>query len=259
MLANPDGLAERAECSAPEPSSNGAKLQVRQGSRPRTRRVALAILPAALMLVALAVSPRLPGTAGAAATGAIEGVVTVPSGPAARTVERYISTDGTPREVPVIPVVVFVQGHMPSPAAARPSADARIAQRNETFDPEILVVPVGKEVEFPNEDPVFHNVFSYSRPKRFDLGRYRQGESKSVVFDRPGYIKVMCEVHKWMRAGILVVENPYYAIVRESGRFRIEGLPPGEYRLGAEHFDRRSQVFTVDVPEGGTATVQVEF
>ena len=86
---------------------------------------------------------------------------------------------------------------------------------------------MGATVSFPNGDPLFHNVFSYSRAKRFDLGRYPKGESKTVVFDKPGYVKVLCEVHKWMRAGILVVENPYHAVVQESGRFQFDEVPAG--------------------------------
>jgi plastocyanin len=191
--------------------------------------------------------------------GAIEGEIRVPAAATARTAERYVSSTGETREIATIPVVVFVQGAVPSAPAARASGRPTVAQANETFRPGILVVPVGAEVAFPNEDPIFHNVFSYSRPKRFDLGRYRQGESKSVVFDRPGYIKVMCEVHKWMRAGIVVVENPYYAIVSDSGQFRIDGVPAGRYRVAVEHFDRRSQVLDVVVPAGGTARIQVSF
>ena len=191
------------------------------------------------------------------AGGALEGTVSLPA-PVTRTAERYVGTDGSPRDVPIIPVVVYVQGDV-AVAAARPSAPPRVAQRGETFHPGLLVVPLGTTVAFPNEDPVFHNVFSYSRPKRFDLGRYRRGESKDVRFDRPGYVKVMCEVHKWMRAGILVVDNPFYAIADDAGRFRIGGLPPGRHRLVAESFDRRADTIDVDVAPGGTVKVQVRF
>ena len=127
-------------------------------------------------------------------------------------------------------------------------------QQGESFRPTLLVVPVGATVTFPNGDPQFHNVFSYSRAKRFDLGRYPRGESKAVTFDKPGYVKVLCEVHKWMRAGVLVVDNPYYAIVPESGRFRFDGVPAGRYRVVVETFDRRAQA-DVTIPEGGAANV----
>jgi hypothetical protein len=129
-----------------------------------------------------------------------------------------------------------------------------LAQRGEAFRPTMVVVPVGARVTFPNGDNLFHNVFSYSRPKRFDLGRYPRGEAKTVVFDKPGYVKVLCEVHKWMRAGVLVVDNPYYAVVETSGRVKLDGVPPGRYTLVLETFDRRAQAI-VDVAPGVTARV----
>ena len=189
------------------------------------------------------------------ARGSLEGDITMPRS-VARTAERYVSATGKPREVQSVPTVIYVMGPVASARPARASGPTEVVQRGEAFQPQLLVVPVGATVTFPNGDPLFHNVFSYSRPKRFDLGRYPQGESKTVVVDRPGYIKVLCEVHKWMRAGILVVDNPYYMIVPESGRFRIDGIPPGRYRVAVESFDRRSQV-DVDVPEGGSARISV--
>jgi plastocyanin len=195
------------------------------------------------------------GSAGARATGAIEGTVTVP--PAVKTADRYVSTSGEPRDIQSIPAVVYIEGAVASNRPAPRAGAAQLTQKGEAFSPSLLTVPAGTAVAFPNGDPFFHNVFSYSRAKRFDLGRYRQGESKTVVFDRPGYVKVMCEVHKWMRAGVLVVENPYYAIVAESGRFRIDNVPPGRYRVTVEHFDRRQQV-EVEVPQGGSATISVK-
>jgi plastocyanin len=188
----------------------------------------------------------------------IEGEIVLPAGAASKAAERYVTSSGEPRDIPKIPVVVHVQGVVRSAPAARPSAATAVTQRGEAFDPHLLVVPVGAIVAFPNDDPVFHNVFSYSRAKRFDLGRYRRGESKTVSFDQPGYIKVMCEVHKWMRAGIVVVENPYYSIVAESGRFRIDGVPAGRYSVAVEHFDRRPHVAEIEVPEGGTARLDVK-
>jgi plastocyanin len=212
----------------------------------------------ALIIVAtlFAAPLALTGAAGLAATGSLEGEVTLPIR-ATRTAERYVSSTGAPREVQDVPVVVYLEGPVASAPPARASGPLEFAQRGEAFRPQLLVVPVGARVVFPNDDPLFHNVFSYSRPKRFDLGRYPKGESKAVVFDRPGYVKVLCEVHKWMRAGILVVENPYYAIVPPSGRFRIDEIPPGRYRVVVEHFERRSEL-DVEIPEGGPARIVVK-
>ena len=189
----------------------------------------------------------------AAAVGRLEGTVTRPDRRATRTTERYQSSTGESRDVQDVPAIVYIVGPVPG-ARSQPLARLELAQRGEAFRPELVVVPVGATVSFPNGDPLFHNVFSYSRARRFDLGRYPRGESKTVVFDKPGYVKVLCEVHKWMRAGILVVDNPFHAVVQESGRFQIDDVPAGRYRVAVETFERRAQA-EVQIPEGGTATV----
>lgn len=188
------------------------------------------------------------------AAGRIEGMVTLPQRRAGRTSDRYVSSKGEARDVQDVPAVVYIAGPVPGAPAARPSGPLDLTQRGEAFGPTLLVVPMGATVRFPNGDPLFHNVFSYSRPKRFDLGRYPRGEFKTVTFDKPGYVKVLCEVHKWMRAGILVVENPHYAVLTESGRFRFDDLPPARYRVVVETFDKRADA-EVTVPEGGAADV----
>jgi plastocyanin len=190
----------------------------------------------------------------AAAAGSVEGQLTLPDRRATRTGERYQSSTGEARDIQDVPAVVYLAGPVAGAASARPSAALDLTQQGEAFRPTLLVVPLGATVRFPNGDPLFHNVFSYSRSKRFDLGRYPRGESKTVTFDKPGYVKVLCEVHKWMRAGVLVVENPHYAILSESGRFRFDGVPAGRYRVVAETFERRAQA-DVTIPEGGAAHV----
>jgi len=121
----------------------------------------------------------------------------------------------------------------------------------------VLVIPVGTSVDFPNQDPFFHNVFSYSSAKRFDLGRYPRGESRRVVFDRPGVVKVYCEIHQWMRSAVVVVENPFHAEVGTDGSFSIAGVPPGRYRLAVWDFDRGQRTVEVAVPAQGSARVDV--
>ena len=101
----------------------------------------------------------------------------------------------------------------------------RLAQQDTTFVPAALVITVGTTVDFPNRDPFFHNVFSYSKTKRFDLGRYPRGESKEVRFDSPGIVKVYCEVHKSMRSLVAVVESPFHAVADSLGRFVIRDVP----------------------------------
>jgi len=113
----------------------------------------------------------------------------------------------------------------------KPTKRPKMEQVNQQFRPWLLPVIAGTTVDFPNSDPIFHNVFSYSKPKKFDLGRYGQGESKSVTFDEPGLVKVFCEIHKNMRAYIHVLETPYFSTTDASGYYNINEIPPGEYTL----------------------------
>lgn len=111
----------------------------------------------------------------------------------------------------------------------RPLRQAILDQRQETFVPYVLPVFVGTTVSFPNNDPFYHNVFSLSKAARFDLGRYPMGRSKTVRFDRPGIVRVFCEIHSHMSAFVLVLSHRYFAATEPGGRYRIEGVPPGDY------------------------------
>jgi plastocyanin len=117
-------------------------------------------------------------------------------------------------------------------AAPRRPGHYMLAQRNRTFLPMVLAVPVGSTVEFPNRDPIFHNVFSLSAPQPFDLGLYRGGASKSVTFTQPGTYRVFCNIHPEMIAFIAVVPTPWLTQVDAEGRYSLD-LPPGRYRLTA--------------------------
>jgi plastocyanin len=209
-----------------------------------------------LLSVLAAAAPAAPALH-AQATGSIEGVVSLREQPARRTLNRYAgSGNAAARSLQDVPVVAYLEGAFPGAAAPRPGA-AEIAQRDTAFAPAVLVVPVGTTVAFPNRDPFFHNVFSYSPTKRFDLGRYSRGESKSVLFDRAGVSKVYCEVHQFMRSAVVVVENPHYAVVGADGRFMLRNVPAGEHRLVVWDIERRPQELMVTVPAGGAARVQV--
>jgi plastocyanin len=113
----------------------------------------------------------------------------------------------------------------------RPPGRAVLDQRKETFVPYVLPIVMGTTVEFPNHDPFYHNVFSLSKTERFDLGRYPEGRSKSVRFDRPGVVRVFCEIHSHMSAFILVFSHRYFASTDGDGRYRIDGVPPGDYQV----------------------------
>jgi plastocyanin len=125
--------------------------------------------------------------------------------------------------------------------------NAVLDQRNQSFQPYVLAIPVGSTVEFPNNDRVYHNVFSLSKAKRFDLGRYPRGQSRSVRFDRPGVVRVFCEIHSEMSAFILVFAHRYFSATDAEGRYRIGGIPPGHYTLvvwndGAERERQRVRI-----------------
>ncbi len=111
----------------------------------------------------------------------------------------------------------------------------QMRQVNEAFSPHVLTVVVGSTVEFPNKDPFFHNVFSLSKVRTFDLGRYQQDASKSVKFDRPGMVQVFCHIHSDMSAVVLVVPNRFFTSPGSRGSYAIRGIPPGTYRVTAWH------------------------
>jgi plastocyanin len=104
-------------------------------------------------------------------------------------------------------------------------------QRGLQFHPQVLPILVGTTVDFPNQDNLYHNVFSYSRPKEFDLGRYPRNDSRSVTFDRAGVVRVYCDIHSHMNATVIVLDHPYFAVPLDTGEFVISGIPEGTYML----------------------------
>jgi plastocyanin len=110
-------------------------------------------------------------------------------------------------------------------------ANPRLVQKNKSFDPHILVVPVGSMVEFPNHDPFFHNVFSLFEGKRFDLGLYEAGTTRMVRFDRLGISYIFCNIHPEMSAVVITMATPLYAISNRDGQLSLAGVPYGRYML----------------------------
>ena len=130
-------------------------------------------------------------------------------------------------------------------------------QRNETFLPRLLAVQTGTTVDFPNSDSTYHNVFSLSRARRFDLGRYAAGKTKSVRFDRPGVVRVFCDIHSHMSAFIVVFNHPYFRVTDADGRFRIDNVPPGTYTvIGWYEGEARAQR-SVTVTAGAAADLDL--
>lgn len=132
---------------------------------------------------------------------------------------------------------------------------ATMDQRNETFVPHVLAITTGTRVDFPNDDRIYHNVFSLSKAARFDLGRYAVGQSKSVRFDRPGIVRVFCEIHSHMNAFILVFSHPFFAKTDRDGRYHIDNIPPGTYNVIAWNEGVTTPARPVTVTEGGFADV----
>ena len=130
-------------------------------------------------------------------------------------------------------------------------------QRNETFVPHLLAITAGTTVDFLNSDRIYHNVFSLSKAAKFDLGRYPTGQSKAIRFDRPGIVRVFCEIHSHMNAFILVFSHPYFTITDAEGRYRIDNVPPGTHNIVAWNEGIASEPSPVTVPDGGTAELEL--
>ena len=189
----------------------------------------------ALAIIATVSVPPVP--AAAVGTGAVSGVVRL-TAPA-----RRLNTTGAypSRRVTMAPqraaselanVVVFVRRLRPEPPAP---TRVEIRQVDEEFVPHLVAVTTGSTVDFPNEDLVFHNVFSLSSAATFDLGRYPQRSSKARTFAKAGIVKVFCHLHSHMSAIVRVFDHPYFAQLGADGRFTIEGLEPGRHDVVAWH------------------------
>jgi len=129
-------------------------------------------------------------------------------------------------------VVVYLKD---APSRVVPATKVEIHQRDENFIPRVVAVPVGSEVSFPNDDPIYHNVFSLSRPRNFNLGRYPRGDTRRVRFERPGIVKVFCDIHSHMSATVMVFNHPWFSVPAEDGRFELPAIPPGEREITAWH------------------------
>jgi plastocyanin len=161
-------------------------------------------------------------------------------------VVRTVVRDGA-----VAATVVVYAEPIGAPAPRQPGKFV-LRQKNKTFSPSVLGVPVGSSVAFPNDDSIFHNVFSLSGPQPFDLGLYRSGESKSRTFERPGTYRVFCNIHPQMSALIMVVPTPHVVVADRSGRFVLE-LPSGRFRLTAQ--SERAPPVSVELNADAGATV----
>ena len=150
--------------------------------------------------------------------------------------------------------VVYLEGPLASTAAP---AEVTLTQKNQRFDPELLIVPVGSTVSFPNADPIFHNVFSLSKAAQFDLGFYPAGHTRTVKLDKAGIVQVYCHLHPNMTAAIVVVPNGRYAKPRADGTFAFSGLAAGTYSVVVWHKSAGFFRAAIPVAETGTATLSL--
>lgn len=156
---------------------------------------------------------------------------------------------------PVAGAAVLLEG--PAAPAAKDAPHAVIDQRDSTFVPHVLAVAVGTTVDFPNHDTILHNVYSASPAKRFDLGMYDPGETRSVTFDAPGVVRLGCNVHPKMEAFVVVHTNPWVGVSDASGTYRVTGVPAGTYELRVWHETLAGRSVPVTIRDGEVAPVDV--
>jgi plastocyanin len=190
------------------------------------------------------------------ASAVVEGQVELPKSHTAPVqAKRYeIVTKGGVLSTQPPLAVVYLDGAFTKPASL---PTKQVAQKDLAFVPPLLPVPAGTKVEFPNLDDTYHNIFSYSPAKRFDLGRYRPEERPVPVqvFDKPGLVTLRCDIHEHMRGLILVLNTPYFVMTDTEGHFRLSGLPAGHYTLKAWIDSRTTREKPVDLRNGQTLHV----
>jgi plastocyanin len=218
----------------------------------RSRHVPMLSL-VAVLIVATAVVAQAP-----APTGTIRGRVIVPAQPAAP-VRPVVSDLGNTPHPPIDRrrVVVYLESAPRQAFADLGPGRARMDQRGQTFVPHLLAITAGTVVDFPNNDKTFHNVFSLSRSRTFDLGRFAPGRTGSVRFDRPGIVPIFCDIHSHMSAWVLVFGHNYFAVSDDNGRYTIEHVPAGGYSLAVWSELGATPARRVTVTDG--AVVEADF
>jgi plastocyanin len=151
------------------------------------------------------------------------------------------------------PVVVYLSG----PTAKVPAAIPSVHQKDARFSPGFLAIAAGQSVAMPNDDRIFHNVFSYSKPNDFDLGLYASGQSRTVTLRHPGVVRLYCAIHESMNGTIFVSPSPWFAVAAPDGSFAIAGAPPGRHLLRTWNVRLPDTERPIEVPPGGEIAVQV--
>jgi len=256
-IASVEGQRQSQEINQQSPEQKSAAQ-----TAPATSTSATTTAAPATATSATTSTPTAPAVSAAkpAGTATLEGVVPVrPLKVATGTKEKYGARTTTVVDPPDPPTsVVWMVGSFPPldsksvPIAKAPAMD----QRGFQFRPCVMAVQTGTPVSFPNKDPMYHSVFSYSAARKFDLGRYRAGEEPdAVVFDKPGTVSLFCEIHEHMRAQIVVVDTPYFVLTDAKGNFTLPNLPAGSHTFHVWLGPKESFEMTVDLKEGATAKV----
>lgn len=198
-------------------------------------------LGAALCLCSLAWTSPAAGQVVTAATGTIAGRITAPDDDfleGLRRGKKLLRYDSHSHSTePIEPYrlaevsVVYIETAPEIPPPPAPARHPELNQQQMVFRPLVLPVVAGTTVDFPNNDDLFHNVFSYSKAGEFDLGRYPKGQRRSVTFPEPGIVNVFCDIHSYMFATIIVLDNPWFARPGDDGDYSIGGIPQGTYAL----------------------------
>ena len=220
----------------------------------RTRRKATAALIVVAALVCVLPPRRL---VDGARNGAITGRVELRRVAASAERRPTVSELGTPATAldlsDRLTSVVYLDSAPRGAFEQVETPRAVMDQRGERFVPHVLAITTGTVVDFPNSDRIYHNVFSLSKIRTFDLGRYAAGHSKPVRFDRAGVVRVFCDIHSHMNAFILVFSHPFFSLTDNEGRYRIDNVPPGTYNVVAWNEGVSSEALPVVVPDGGVA------
>lgn len=211
----------------------------------------------AALVAAVVGTCLLPGAVAGESIGTVSGRVTLTTARGGKVATSpYGRRAVAPRPASAGPetqqVVVYLAG---SPAGAPQPMQARIVHRGERFIPPVVAVTVGSTVEFPNDDPFFHNVFSLSRAATFDLGPYPAGETRARRFTRPGIVKIFCDIHAHMSALVLVLEHAWFAIADERGEFTLPPVPAGDHTLVVWHERVGERREPIHVDPGGETRV----
>jgi plastocyanin len=154
------------------------------------------------------------------------------------------------------PIVVYV-APLPGVTPPVPAATPELHQKNANFSPGFLAIAAGQRVAMPNDDDIYHNVFSYSKPNDFDLGLYASGKSRDVTFKHPGAVNLYCSIHESMNGTIFVSPTPWFAVADADGRFTLHGVPPGARVLKTWNEKLPETEHAIDVAASGTTSIEM--